>query len=180
MLEFDAENYHALANLTRLLVLSGRTEETPEIVRRLKAVDADDPDLFVKKAEALSFLGDWAGVLEAFAQAEHRDHKLDGLLCHLVGVAAANLGQPEAARKHWKRAIKLQVADVWAQENLADSQLPVGKQNGPWAFPVEHWIPQAVINRLIVDLERAGRGAKEAAVRRHVRGFLRRTLTWNG
>jgi tetratricopeptide (TPR) repeat protein len=172
VLEFDAENYHALANLTRFLVLSGRAEETPEIVQRLKAVDEDDPDLFVKKAEALSFLGDWAGVLEAFAQAERRDHKLDGLLCHLAGVAAANLGQPEAARKHWKRAIKLQVAAVWARENLADSQLPLPKQNGPWAFPVEYWIPQAVINRLIVDLERAGHGAKDAAVRRHVRAFF--------
>jgi len=172
VLDFDAENFHALANLTRFLVLFGRSEEAAEFAGRLQAVDSDDTDLFAKRAEALSFLGNWTGVLETFDQAQRHGDVSDGLLCHLAGVAAANVGQADVACKHWKRAIKLRSAGSWAQENLDDLKLPIGKQNGPWAFPIEYWIPEAVIGRLVVDLERSGPQAKDAAVRRRVRAFF--------
>jgi tetratricopeptide (TPR) repeat protein len=172
VLDFDAENFHALANLTRFLVLFGRSDEAAEFAGRLQAVNSDDTDLFVKRAEALSFLGNWTGVLETFDQAQRRGDVSDGLLYYLAGVAAANVGQADVARKHWERAIKLRSAGAWAQENLDDLKLPTGKQNGPWAFPVSYWIPQVVIERLIVDFERSGPQAKGAAVRRRVRAFF--------
>jgi len=175
VLELEADNFHALANLTRFLVLSGLPEEAAEVAQCLKAAESDSPDLFVKQAEALSFLGDWSGVIEALEQAETRtplDGNVDGLLYHLAGVAAANLGKTDMAVKYWKRAIKLKSADSWAQQNLEDSKLPAGEQHGPWAYPIEYWIPTPVFNRLFADMERAGPRAKDLEVRRRVRRFF--------
>jgi tetratricopeptide (TPR) repeat protein len=64
------DNYHALANLTKNLLLSGRQEEAQAAAQRLKAVTSSEPDFWAKKAEALSYLGDDEGVLEAWQAAQ--------------------------------------------------------------------------------------------------------------
>jgi tetratricopeptide (TPR) repeat protein len=173
VLEFDADNFHALSNLTRSLFLNGRFDEAHEVAERLKRARSGSPDLYTKQAEALAFLGDWPGILETVQRAEARRaaDPLDnfGLLFHLAGVAAAELGQLDVARKHWKRAVKLKSCADWAQQNLDDLNLPIGERNGPWAFPLDSWISPAVIERLAVDMRRAGPKAKDSAVRRRVR-----------
>lgn len=173
VLEFDADNFHALANLARYLFLSGQFDEVQAVAERLKVADSESPDLFVKQAEALGILGDWQGVLDILKQAEGRGAEGEmGLLYHLAGVAAAELGQLAEARKYWKRAAKLGSMADWPQQNLDDLKLPIGEKNGPWAFAMEYWIPRAVIERLKGELERAGSNTKGPSVRRRVRKFL--------
>jgi tetratricopeptide (TPR) repeat protein len=173
VLVFDAGNFHALGNLTRYLFINGAFEEARSVAESLKVARSESDDLFVKQAEALATLGDWPGILEVFQRAQEcQGRNLDGLLCHFAGVAAAELGQHSDARKHWKRAIKLGPGRDWAQQNLADSKLPPGEQSGPWAFPVESWIPGGVLDQFIAGLGRNGRIDSDADVKRRVRKFL--------
>lgn len=152
VLQFDATNYHALANLTRYLYLSGRFDEAERTADALKTCDADDGDAFIKKAEAFAILGDWNAVRQAVADGQTAWAKLGGtpgLADHLAGTALANLGDLKAAREHWRRAAAAPDAVKWANENLADSKRSAGKRHGPWAFPLEHWLPRGVIEGLI-------------------------------
>ncbi len=71
VLDIDADNYHALGNLVRYSCLSGRIDEAHAWGERLKFATAPDhTDIWTKKAESLSFLGDDQGVLDAFHAAE--------------------------------------------------------------------------------------------------------------
>ena len=176
VLVFEPGNYHALANLTRYLFLGGQPEEAAVVAQQLKAAQSESADLSVKKAETLVFLGDWSGVLDALSRAEANGdikHVAESaLLYHLAGVAAANLGNRDAARAHWKRAIGSAGGMTLAEENLNDLDQPPGEQNGPYAYSLEYWIPKAVFDRLSVDVERAGTKPKDGDVRRRVRKFL--------
>src|SRR5207244_3317702 len=58
VLAFAPHNFHALSNATRYLALAGRTDEAREYAGRLRAVQSGSPDVWVKKAEAFSILGD--------------------------------------------------------------------------------------------------------------------------
>src|SRR5690606_33557525 len=95
-----------------------------------------------------AMLGDWNGVLKAF-EAGQKAWKQSGgapaISEHLAGVAYANLGDLEAAQRHWRSAAEGPGAIGRAQANLADSKLPVGQRHGPWGFPVEDWLPSALI-----------------------------------
>jgi len=151
VIEFDATNYHALANLTRYLYLSGQFDEAQAIAAALKSCGADDPDSFLKKAETFALVGDW----EAVRQAMHDGQRwwaslggMTGLADHLAGVALANLGDLKAAKRHWRKAAAAPEAVGWAKENLNDSKRSAGKRHGPWAFPLEHWVPRGVIEKL--------------------------------
>ena len=176
VLEFDAGNFHALANLARFLCLGGQFDEAQAVADRLKRAESDSPEFYVKQAESFAFLGDWQGVLDALKQAESSAAEVKGadmgMLYHVAGAAAAELGQLDVARNYWKRAVKRKSVTPWAQENLDDLKRPPGERNGPWAFPLDYWIPRPVIERLMVDMERAGPKAKEADVRRRVRKFF--------
>src|SRR5439155_19093724 len=66
VLAFAPDNVHALANLARYFLLSGRAEEARACAERLKAARLDTPDRWIKQVEALSYLGDDQGVLDAF------------------------------------------------------------------------------------------------------------------
>jgi tetratricopeptide (TPR) repeat protein len=176
VLEFEQDNFHALSNLSRFQFLSGRFEDAREVAERLKLVQSDSPDFYVKQAEALSFISDWAGILATLQEAESSgatDPGADvGLLYHLAGVAAAELGQLKAAVKYWKHALKLNSFADLAQQNLDDLKLPIGERNGPWAFPLTSWISRAVIERLVSDIDRAGPKAKNSAIRLRMKKFF--------
>ena len=176
VLECDAGNFHALANLARFLFLEGQFDEAQTVAERLKLAESDSPDIYVKQAESFAFLGDWPGVLAALKQAEASKAETMGadmgMLYHLAGTATAELGQLDEARTYWKRAIKRKSVAPWAQENLDDLKRPSGEQNGPWAFPLEYWIPRPVIERLRGELERVDRQTKDADVCRRVRKFF--------
>ena len=106
VLDLEPDNHHALANLTRYLYLSGRVDQAKQMAGRLKAAESERSDIWIKKAEALSFLGDDEGVLNAFQGAEQTG-VLDGpftdpFLYHLAAVAAMRLDQADRARGYWE------------------------------------------------------------------------------
>lgn len=175
ILEFDATNYHALANLTRYLYLSGRFAEAQVAVESLKACASTDSDAYVKKAETFATLGDWEAVRQAVDDGQHVWAKRDGippLAEHLLGVALANLGDLKAAAKHWRHAADGFDAVNWAKENLEDSKLPIGKRHGAWAFPLEHWVPRGVIDRLLETISGTTRASELARrIERHLDKF---------
>jgi tetratricopeptide (TPR) repeat protein len=166
VLQKDPDNYHALSNLTRYLCLSGQVDEAETWAERVKAVESEATDLWVKKGESLCYLGDDEGVLQALRDARKaRPLRLpeDALLYHLAAVAAMRLGREREARKFWKRALELSPDLDFAQDNLDDLELPVGERNGPWSFPANYWIPEAVLRVLVGHLDRAVPGDRERA-----------------
>ena len=149
VLEFDPTNFHALANLTRYLLLSGRFDAVQAAAERLKATVPSDGDSFVKRAETLALLADWEAVRETYRAGQSAwVGGAPSLVEHLAGVAEANLGDLKAARKLWSRAAKSPDAVEWADENLKDSKRAAGKRHGPWAFPLTHWAPRGLIEEL--------------------------------
>lgn len=176
VLELAPDNFHALANLTRFLFLSGRFEDAREMAERLKNVQSKSPDCYLKQAEAFAYLGDWSGILAVFQEAKRNGAIFAGtemrLLYHLAGVAAAELGQLSTATKHWKHAVAIKSSDDLVQRNLDDCKLPVGERNGPWAFPLTSWVSRAAIERLVSDFQRVGPNAKDSVIRQRVRKFL--------
>ena len=168
VLASDPENYHALANLARLLLLTGQPEEARTFCERLRVVHSDNPDIWCKKAETLSFFGDDRGVLDAFAESErtgHTERKTPdvALLWHLAAVATAREGNWRAAQDMWRRAIQIQPNLEMAQENLADAKRPVGERHGPWPFGMRNWIPNGTIESLAAAMEKhATEGDKQA------------------
>lgn len=146
VLDSNPNNYHALSNLTRYLCISGKLDEAKQEAEKLKAIASDSVDIWVKKAEAFSFLGDDRAVLDAFAAAEAAGH-LEGklanpLLYHLAAVADLRQGKQEQARQHWQQALKLNPTFIVAWENLEDLDKPVSQRHAPWAFHLKTWVTQ--------------------------------------
>lgn len=162
VLDLDPNNIHALSNLTRYRCLNGQLEEAKMLAERLKALESEHQDSWVKKAEALSFLGDDQGVLDAFQGAQQAgvsdSAEMNPLLYHLAGVAAMRLRQDKQARQYWQQALKLDSRFQLAQENLDDSQQLMGQRHAPWPFNLNSWItPQAFLDLApLHDPERIG------------------------
>ncbi|MBV9848865.1 MAG: tetratricopeptide repeat protein [Armatimonadetes bacterium] len=176
VLDFAPDNVHALSNLTRLACLSGRMDEARQFAEQLQASAAPGFDRDYKIAEALSYLGDDAGVLEAFQRAGEtgRLESSDPTFYHLAAVAALRLGREEEARRHWKRALELAPGLALARENLQDLARPPAERNGPWPFPFQNWITAKATGDLASLQEPAKRGASERALAEAVRTYVRR------
>ena len=175
--ECDADNFHALANLIHFLCVAGRVDEARPFAERLKTVRSERVDIWVKKAEGLSYLGDDAGVLEVFAEAEAagmlRKPFADPFLYHLAGVAAARLGHKREARRYWRQALKLQPNFSRAADNLADLRKPIGQRHGPWAFTLYEWLSPQTMQDMVNIVEPALRGkTTEKKVEQAARRFL--------
>lgn len=152
VLEIEPENFQALANLVRYLRLSGQTDAAREVGEELKRVESKSPDVWVKKAEALSFLGDDRGVWEAFEQGE-RAQQIDlssssALLYHLAAVASMRLGDTKRARHLWQKALQQSAGYDVAQANLKDLELPSGQRHSPWSFPLTSWLNKETVEEL--------------------------------
>jgi predicted Zn-dependent protease len=174
VLEIEPDNFHALANLVHYLLLSGQPAEARAMMDRLLTVRSDRPDIWVKKAEALSFLGDDAELQVVFreAEADVKEEHMHPLLPHYAAVAAAHLGDEREARRLWERALKRSPGLDLARDNLADLRKPVGERNGAWAIPLDNWLPEAYIRDLRRVADGAVRGEKHAAVDRAARQFM--------
>jgi tetratricopeptide (TPR) repeat protein len=175
VLAFDPDNYHALSNLTRYFCLKGRVVEAREHAGRLKAVESDKIDLWVKKAEAYAYLGDDQSVVDTFEGAERegglKAPLADPLLYHLAAVAEMRLGRKAQARQHWRQALKLQPGFDLARDNLEDLDKPVQERNAPWPFGVGNWINQRAIKDLLAQLKPVERKSDKAltqAARRYL------------
>lgn len=144
VLAIDPANFHALGNLIRYLCMAGRIEETTPWAEQLKAVIAESPDVWVKKAEGLSYLGDDQGVLDAYRGAERlgllKPPLGNPLLCHLAAVAALRQDREADARRYWQQALQLAPGFEFAATNLADLRQPVGARHAPWPFTLQYWL----------------------------------------
>ena len=153
VLDREPDNFHALANIARLLLLSGRHSDAEPYFERLRKAQSDHSDVWVKKAEVFSYLGDDQAVLEALAGALRSKLPMTGspdtaLLYHLAAVAHARQGHAAAAQQHWRKSLEMRPGVKLTQENLADAQRPVALREGPWAYTLNYWIHRDVMAEL--------------------------------
>jgi Flp pilus assembly protein TadD len=174
VLSFDPKNFQATANLIRFLFLSGEREEARILASALKALQSENPDIWVKKMEAFSFLCDDEAVLEAFEGAEKagaiNTYSAGPLCYHLAAAAALHLGKEELAKRYWKQALAISQGFELAVENLCDLSKPVGERHGAWAYSLSYWLPRQTTDGMVANFKTSGKS--DAAMKRSLRQFL--------
>ncbi len=152
-LEIDPNNYHALSNTIRFLVMTGRADQTAEFAARLKATESEEIDIWTKKIEALSFLGDDQGVVEVFREAQKQGiiDKISQapLAYHLAATAFARTGREKEAERCWEEALEIDPDFELAEDNLDDLSEDEGEREGPWAFSLPYWLSRKTIDDII-------------------------------
>jgi len=174
VLAFEPDNIHALGNIVRFLYLSGRRDEAPTYVERLKKSKAKAADRWKKIGETLSFIGDDQGMLSLRKRVlkEGGLEEIDENFYHFLATSEAMLGQESAANSDWRHALKINPTFTLAQENLADLKRPKPERNGPWAYPLGQMLSEKVIREMTVVVERAAKSKNEAAFQPTVQRFL--------
>lgn len=177
VLELAPDNYHALSNIARYLYLSGRADEAKRYAAQLKTVESKSLDSWIKKVEALAYMGDDEGVLAVFHEAERvgytKPPDTDPMLHHLAAVAAMRLGREDEARGHWRTALKIAPGYDLTKENLDDLKRPVGERHAPWPFELRYWIPRKTIEDLIKMVTPEARRNAEGELRRATGRYLK-------
>jgi len=166
VLEQEPENIHALSNLTRFLFMQGKTEQARQMAARLQASRAQGYQSWLKKIEALSFIGDDEGVLALLEEARRADalDELSGLFYHWCAVATYRLGDAAQARAHWQKALKLSPGFELASANLQALKKAPHERLCPQAFSADLWLPKKTIEALASI-------AKQAAYRKGGQSF---------
>jgi len=154
----------ALAFKIRQLAQLGRHEELPAYCEELAAMPMIFPnkqDFFTGKIEAFAWADDLERIIETYQLAlKEMGDEWDvskpayARSVHYVAVAHARLGNRETAIKLWK-SIPRGMLEI-ATENLEDIQKPIGEQNGPWFFEIEHWVPKRFFTGIREEGIRAG------------------------
>ena len=149
-LEHHPDNLFVIAFKIRQLALLGRYEELPAYCDRLATVPLIFPnkhDFFTGKIEAFAWADDLERIIETYQLARKEmgeewnlEKPTYAMATHYAAVAHARLGNRDAAIELWK-TIPLDTIEI-ASENLEDIQKPGGKQNGPWFFENEQWLPK--------------------------------------
>jgi tetratricopeptide (TPR) repeat protein len=171
VLNADADNAHALANLVRYSYLSGQQAAAEAAIVRLKAIRSDQPDVWQKQMEALCFLGDYPAVMEVLQQTIGTEDPLPPLVCHLAAVATMRLGNEKQARQYWEQALADDPDFSLAIDNLTDLEQVISQRQSPWAFPLNYWIsPQAVDD--VMTLQAAAETGSETEMRQKTQQFL--------
>lgn len=175
-LQIEPENIYALSNLARLLFLNAQPEEAAAVAEQLKASQAPAADLWSKKAEALSFLGDDEGIFQLYQRAKAAGAlklpETNALFLHLVAVASWRLGKEKEARRMWKEALKLEPGFSLAQDQLDDLAQTPSQRNGPWAFPLPNWVADSTLRALAKAVSAAARRKDDVAIQTTARKFL--------
>ena len=142
VLDFEPDNIHALSNLVRFHFAIGQREKAFPFAERLKASNAPAFMRYMKIAEALTIVGDYAGVLETYEQArqESKGHPFEAAVCHYAAVASYHLGDKATARRLWLKAIDLTPDMYLYQENLKDMDLPITERHGTSVFAIDYWL----------------------------------------
>jgi tetratricopeptide (TPR) repeat protein len=177
VLEAQPDNVHALSNLARMLLKTGHPDQAREFAVRLKASQAPGAEVWTKKVEAFSALGDDRQVIALYEQARAAGDLANypsALFYHLVAVSMAFLGREREARQLWKKALQYDQSLSVAQENLADLQSPVEARHGPWAFQFTgYWVPEKLVQETAATLPVAKRNVKDEAIQAAAERFLR-------
>jgi tetratricopeptide (TPR) repeat protein len=166
VLKMDADNIHALSNLTRFFFMQGKKEEASALAKRLRDSNAPAADRWVKKAEALSFIGDDDGVraIPSQAEAAKEADQLSEMIWHWCAVAEYRRGNTAQARRYWKKSLELGPSLELANANLEELRKPAHERICPQAFSLEQWIPRKTIKKLSAAIERASEQGPDQAV----------------
>lgn len=165
-LKLEPDNIHALSNISRYLFIQGRGEESRSSAARLKASHADASEGWIKKAEALCFIGDDEGtisLLEEARRAKAQD-ELNENFYHWMAVSAYRLGREREARRCWKKALEINPNFSLTTENLDELKKPANERNTPWAFQFSIWFPHRTIKELLSLAERTANSRKSDPV----------------
>ena len=177
VLEIDPGNAHALGNLVRFFLLDNQFEEAQAVGERLKTLESQIPDAWTKRVEALSFLQDYAAVLEVAEAAEQAGILAQGypepLFYYFTGVAAARLGQEKKARTFLQTALKHAPALQLAQEQLHDLDRPLGERNASGPFELYDWLPYPQAQELIQCLKLAIESKQESLAQARLKRYLK-------
>ncbi|MGE5192578.1 MAG: tetratricopeptide repeat protein [Deltaproteobacteria bacterium] len=160
VLEQEPQNFQALGNLARHLLLVGRRAEADQVAAELRAAHSEHEDVWSKKAETFSFLGDDRAVVEALTGARAAGHIKErspqaAMLLHLAGVAHARLGDEKEARRCWRESMRSNPGLKLAAENLADVDKPVSERHGPWPYSMNYWVRLKTVEALQKALAQA-------------------------
>jgi tetratricopeptide (TPR) repeat protein len=177
VLAVEPENFQALGNLARYLFLSGQAVEARQLAERLKSVTSKNSDIWLKKLETLSYMGDDQGVLAAFHEAEQvedpAEYPTGAFSYHLAGVAAARLGDEKQARRYWRKSLKLDPGFELARDNLADLDKPAGERQGAWPFLITQWLSSRSVEELMRYMQPAVQRGTDEAFQRAVRRYFK-------
>ncbi len=152
VLAHDPDNVNALANLVTYLFRRGQLAEAEAVADRLRQVAPSDETHCLKQAEAFSYLGDDAAVLDSYARAVALaaamgdDYQLPADLVHLAAVAEHRQGRPDVAEALWREIADRPGISLTVRGNLADLRRPPGERSGPWAFEAADWLGGQVIS----------------------------------
>ena len=176
VLEIEPQNIHALSNLTRFLSMQGKKDEASLFAKRLKDSNAPAVDRWVKKAEALSFIGDDDGVLALLEQAKNAKEtdQLNEIIWHWFAVAEYRKGNYAKARSYWQKCAKLASYLELADKNLAELKKPLHERICPQAFSLETWVPRKILQTLTSATERATRKKNDDTFRREMVEYFNR------
>lgn len=170
VLEIEPQNIHALSNLTRFLFMQGQLDEANQAAKQLKESATPAVDRWVKKAEALSFIGDDDGALALLEQAKNAKEtdQLNEMIWHWFAVAEYRKGNHSKARAHWQKCAKLAPYFELANKNLTELKKPLQERFCPQAFSIETWIPRKTLETLTSSIERTARKKNDDAFRREM------------
>ncbi|RPJ52069.1 MAG: hypothetical protein EHJ95_04520, partial [Methanobacteriota archaeon] len=174
VLKIQPDNVHALSNLTRYLFMQGNQEEVITLAHRLKASKAEAADLWVKKVEALSFIGDDDGVLALLDEAKQAGEldQLNETVWHWCAVAEYRKGNESKARKYWQKCLQLAPFFPSAKDNLDELKKPRHERNCPQAFSLDAWLSRNTISNLTSTVERAAKQKNDNAFQERIRTYF--------
>jgi tetratricopeptide (TPR) repeat protein len=150
VLETKPDNFHALANLVRFSVFLGREDEARKFAEILKKTESANPDLFVKKIEAFSFLGDDAAVVEEYEKSKNLINDFEipqSYAKHLAAFAFYRTGEAKKAEKMWEEIIEDNIEFDYSEENLEQLDLPPPDRD-VFGLPLAYWIPPVYLEKL--------------------------------
>lgn len=168
------ENYHALANLARFSVFLGRPDEARNFTNRLRGVENSSPDLWIKKVEAFTFVGDDEAVVGVFKQANKKSEFAvpESFGKHLAAHAFYRLGKHSQARKLWTEILDDDPNFEFAERNLQQLHLAETERN-IFALPLNYWIPSRYINDLMAEAGKIKDGKTfEKNLQKKIAGFF--------
>lgn len=176
VLELDPDNFHALANLARYLLLGGRRDEAQAACEQLREMRSAKPEIWTKKAETFSYFGDDQAVLDMLDEARRAGATKSktpdvAVLYHLAAVADARQGRADRARRLWRDALAISPTMDLASENLADAKKPIAERHGPWAYTLDYWVRPETVRALAAAIEGPARRKDEESVTRAARAF---------